>query len=131
LFLTELFSAKRLESYEYIRREEMRALLRELHAASGRVLVLKDYLFIMNLNVITRMVMGKKYLHKKATEDGTTLEEFKWMVGEWFMLNGVLNIGDSILWLDWMDLQGYIKRMKKLSKMFDRFLEHVVEEHNR
>jgi typhasterol/6-deoxotyphasterol 2alpha-hydroxylase len=29
-----------------------------------------------------------------------------------------------------MDLQGYIKRMKKLSKMFDRFLEHVVEEHN-
>ncbi|PUZ44624.1 hypothetical protein GQ55_8G120800 [Panicum hallii var. hallii] len=32
--------------------------------------------------------------------------------------------------LDWMDLQGYIKRMKMLSKMFDRFLEHVVEEHN-
>jgi hypothetical protein len=29
-----------------------------------------------------------------------------------------------------MDLQGYIKRMKKLSKMFDRFLEHVVEEHS-
>ncbi|KAK1619572.1 hypothetical protein QYE76_025089 [Lolium multiflorum] len=131
LCLTELFSAKRLESYEYIRREEMRALLRELHAASGRVLVLKDYLFTMNLNVITRMVMGKKYLHKEATEDGTTLEEFKWMVGEWFVLNGVLNIGDSIPWLDWMDLQGYIKRMKKLSKMFDRFLEHVVEEHDR
>jgi hypothetical protein len=107
------------------------ALVRELHAASGRVLVLKDYLLTMNLNVISRMVMGKKYLHKEATEDGTTLEEFKWMVGEWFMLNGVLNIGDSIPWLDWMDLQGYIKRMKKLSKMFDRFLEHVVEEHDR
>ncbi|XP_051192837.1 trimethyltridecatetraene synthase [Lolium perenne] len=131
LFLTEIFSAKRLESYEYIRREEMHALVRELHAASGHVLVLKDYLLTMNLNVISRMVMGKKYLHKEATEDGTTLEEFKWMVGEWFMLNGVLNIGDSIPWLDWMDLQGYIKRMKKLSKMFDRFLEHVVEEHDR
>ncbi|VAI32444.1 unnamed protein product [Triticum turgidum subsp. durum] len=30
-----------------------------------------------------------------------------------------------------MDLQGYIKRMKKLSKMFDRFLEHVVDEHSK
>jgi typhasterol/6-deoxotyphasterol 2alpha-hydroxylase len=60
----------------------------------------------------------------------TTPEEFKWMLDELFLLNGVLNIGDSIPWLDWMDLQGYIKRMKKLSKMFDRFLEHVVDEHS-
>jgi cytochrome P450 len=120
--LTELFSAKRLESCEYIRIEEMRALLRDLHEASGRVVVLKDYLSTLSLNVIARMVLGKKYQHKERTE-------CKWMIDEWFLLNGVLNIGDSIPWLNWMDLQGYIKRMKKLSKMFDRFLEHVVDEH--
>ncbi|KAM0930309.1 hypothetical protein ACQ4PT_001048 [Festuca glaucescens] len=130
--LTELFSAKRLESYEYIRTEEMRGLLRDLHEASGRVVVLKDYLSTMSLNVITRMVLGKKYLHANEGEgdSGTTLEECKWMIDEWFVLNCVLNIGDSIPWLDWMDLQGYIKRMKKLNKMFDGFLEHVVEEHD-
>ncbi|KAL6656079.1 hypothetical protein ACP70R_006905 [Stipagrostis hirtigluma subsp. patula] len=130
--LTELFSAKRLESYEYIRGEEVRALLRDLHAASGagRAVMLKDYLSTVSLNVITRMVLGKKYLDKEAASAVTTPEEFKWMLDELFLLNGVLNIGDSIPWLDWMDLQGYIKRMKKLSKMFDRFLEHVVEEHN-
>ncbi|XP_047059319.1 trimethyltridecatetraene synthase-like [Lolium rigidum] len=125
--LTELFSAKRLESYRYIRSEEMCALLRDLNDASGRVVLLKDHLFTLSLNVITRMVLGKKYLHKETT---TTQEEFRWMVDEWFLLNGVFNIGDSIPWLDWMDLQGYIKRMKKLSKKFDRFLEHVVDEHN-
>ncbi|KAG8050084.1 hypothetical protein GUJ93_ZPchr0009g317 [Zizania palustris] len=132
--LTELFSAKRLESYEYIRGEEVRALLHDLHGASGRVLMLKDYLSTVSLNVITRMVLGKKYLEQEvATKEGrkvTTPEEFKWMLDELFLLNGVLNIGDSIPWLDWLDLQGYIKRMKKLSKMFDRFLEHVVDEHN-
>jgi cytochrome P450 len=131
--LTELFSAKRLKSSEYIRAEEMRALLRDLHEASGRVVVLKDYLSTMSFNVITRMVLGKKYLHKDATNErdsGMTLEECKWMIDEWFMLNGVLNIGDAIPWLNWMDLQGYIKRMKKLNKMFDGFLEHVVEEHD-
>uniref|UniRef100_A0ACD5YEU5 Uncharacterized protein n=1 Tax=Avena sativa TaxID=4498 RepID=A0ACD5YEU5_AVESA len=137
--LTELFSAKRLESYEYIRREEVLALLRDLHrgaatAGAGRALVLKDYLSTVSLNVITRMVMGKKYLEKEVRDESgaviTTPDEFKWMIDELFLLNGVLNIGDSIPWLDWMDLQGYIKRMKKLSKMFDRFLEHVVEEHS-
>jgi cytochrome P450 len=133
--LTELFSAKRLESYEYIRAAEVRALLRNLHAASGsgRAVMLKDYLSTVSLNVITRMVLGKKYLDKEVVagrSSVTTPEEFKWMLDELFLLNGVLNIGDSIPWLDWMDLQGYIKRMKKLSKMFDRFLEHVVEEHN-
>jgi len=130
--LTELFSAKRLESYEYIRSEEMRALLRDLREASGRVVVLKEYLSTMSLNVITRMVLGKKYLtHKEEGASGTTttLEECKWMIDEWFVLNGVLNIGDSIPWLDWLDLQGDIKRMKNLTKMFDRFLEHVLEEH--
>nr|QGN65333.1 cytochrome P450 [Oryza alta] len=131
--LTELFSAKRLESYEYIRGEEVRALLRDLHGAAGGVVMLKDYLSTVSLNVITRMGLGKKYLDKEAAAQGgsvTTPEEFKWMLDELFLLNGVLNIGDSIPWLDWLDLQGYIKRMKKLSKMFDRFLEHVVDEHN-
>jgi cytochrome P450 len=131
--LTELFSTKRLESYKYIRTEEMCVLLRDLHEASGRVVVLKDYLSTMSFNVITRMVLGKKYLHKDATNERDawmTLEECKGMIDEWFVLNGVLNIGDSIPWLGWMDLQGYIKRMKKLNKVFDGFLEHVVEEHD-
>ncbi|KAI4990542.1 hypothetical protein ZWY2020_038905 [Hordeum vulgare] len=135
--LTELFSAKRLESYEYIRREEVLGLLGDLYrggAGAGRVVVLKDYLSTVSLNVITRMVMGKKYLEKEVRDEAgaviTTPEEFKWMIDELFLLNGVLNIGDSIPWLDWMDLQGYIKRMKKLSKKFDRFLEHVVDEHS-
>jgi hypothetical protein len=88
----------------------------------------------MSLNMIARMVLGRKAVDKEVIASGggsvTTWREFRWMLDELFLLNGVLNIGDSIPWLDWMDLQGYIKRMKKLSKMFDRFLEHVVEEHN-
>lgn len=57
-------------------------------------------------------------------------EEFKKMLDELFLLNGVFNIGDSIPWLDFLDLQGYIKRMKIVAKKFDRFLEHVLDEHN-
>ncbi|XP_048323200.2 dimethylnonatriene synthase [Ziziphus jujuba] len=127
--LMELFSAKRLDSYEYIRKEEMNALLKGLYKSSETPVNLKDHLSTVSLNVISRMVLGKKYTDE--TENSiVSPEEFKKMLDELFLLSGVLNIGDSIPWIDFLDLQGYIKRMKALSKKFDRFLEHVLDEHN-
>ncbi|WRX26155.1 Cytochrome P450 - like 10 [Theobroma cacao] len=128
--LTELFSAKRLESYEYIRREEMNLLLKGLCNLSGSPICLKDHLSSLSLNVISRMVLGKKYTEGTGENEIVTPKEFKEMLDELFLLNGVLDIGDSIPWLSFLDLQGYIKRMKALSKKFDRFLEHVLDEHN-
>ena len=95
------------------------------------VISLKDHLSTLSLNVISRMVLGRKYTDEKESENSiVSPEEFKKMLDELFLLSGVLNIGDSIPWLDFLDLQGYIKRMKKLSKKFDRFLDHVLDEHN-
>lgn len=126
--LMELFSAKRLESFEYIRNEEMKECLKGLYESSNELITLKDHLSTVSLNVISRMVLGKKYTDE--TEDSiVSPDEFKKMLDELFLLSGVLNIGDSIPWIDFLDLQGYIKRMKALSKKFDRFLEHVLDEH--
>ena len=33
-------------------------------------------------------------------------------------------------WLERLDLQGFVRRMKKMSRRFDRFLEHVLDVHN-
>ncbi|CAL5088131.1 unnamed protein product [Urochloa decumbens] len=136
----ELFSARRLESSEHVRREELRALLRELHAAAavgaGQVVPLKELLSTMSLNMISRMVLGRKAVDggevvaSGAGGSATTWKEFRWMLDELFLLNGVLNVGDWIPWLAWMDLQGYVRRMKRVGKMFDRFMENVVEEHD-
>lgn len=127
--LMELFSAKRLESYEYIRVEEMNTLLKEINGLAGKPVLLKDHLSTVSLNVISRMVLGKRYLDN--TENSiVSPDEFKEMLDELFLLNGVFNIGDSIPWLGFLDLQGYVKRMKVVSKKFDKFLEHVLDEHN-
>ncbi|KAL6652438.1 hypothetical protein ACP70R_011363 [Stipagrostis hirtigluma subsp. patula] len=115
LWLTELLSERRLRATEHVRAEELCAMLRDLHvvAASGsgggRAVVLKDHLLMLTLNAISRMVLGKKYV---VEEGGSAAApgEFRWMIEEIFFLNG---------------------RMKKLGKMFDRFLEHVLEEHNK
>ncbi|PWA43181.1 cytochrome P450 mono-oxygenase [Artemisia annua] len=127
--LMELFSVKRLESYEYIRVEETNSLLKKIYRSAGEEILLKDMLSDVSLNVISRMVLGKRYLDE--SEDSiVSPNEFKKMLDELFLLNGVFNIGDSIPWIDFLDLQGYVKRMKIVSKKFDRFLEHVLDEHN-
>ncbi|KAL1551764.1 hypothetical protein AAHA92_19564 [Salvia divinorum] len=124
--LMELFSARRLESYEYIRAEEMGSLVKEIFGLSGRPFLLKGSLSTVSLNVISRMVLGRRYLDGGG---GVAAEEFKKMLDELFFIGGVLNIGDMIPYINFLDLQGYVKRMKALSKKFDRFLERVLNEH--
>lgn len=127
--LMELFSARRLESYEYIRAEEMSSLLQEMFQSSGKPFLLKDYLSTVSLNVISRMVLGRRYMDGGEKNALVSPDEFKKMLDELFLLNGVLNIGDLIPYINFLDLQGYVKRMKVVSKKFDRFLEHVLDEH--
>ncbi|KAJ1268721.1 hypothetical protein BS78_07G156800 [Paspalum vaginatum] len=133
---TQLFSPGRLASFEYIRAEEVRSLVRGLFSASasGRPVRLnKDHLSKFGLNVITRMVLSKRLFadgEKVAEGPVSSLAEFGWMLDELMLLNGVLNIGDWIPWLDWLDLQGYVRRMKKNGEMFDAFMEHVLDEHS-
>jgi cytochrome P450 len=130
IFLSELFNSKRLESYQYIRVEEMRTFVSHLCTLSGKPIMLKEHLFHLNLNIISRIVLGKKYVSGSKHENSiVTLEKFHDMLNELFFLNGVFNIGDWIQWLDFLDLQGYVKRMKALQKKFDQFLDHVFDEH--
>ncbi|KAH7565589.1 hypothetical protein JRO89_XS09G0231200 [Xanthoceras sorbifolium] len=130
--LMELFSPKRLKSYEYIRVEETQLLLKTLYksSSSGKPVLLKVYLSDVSLNVISRMVLGKKYTDDDRDDQVVSAQEFKEMLDELFLLNGVFDIGDSIPWLGFLDLQGHIKRMKVVAKKFDRFLEHILIEHN-
>lgn len=127
--LMELFSAKRLESYEYIRKEELNSVLRGIFEVSGKPMLLKDHLTTLSLNVISRMVLGKRYLDEGESSI-VTPEEFKKMLDELFLLNGVFNLGDWIPCIKLLDVQGYVKRMKVLAKKFDGFMEHVLDEHN-
>ncbi|KAG6723157.1 hypothetical protein I3842_03G195500 [Carya illinoinensis] len=130
IYLSELFTSRRVESYEYIRVEERRALFSRLWALSGKPIKVKEHLSHLTLSVISRIVLGKKYFSESGDEKSiVTLGEFQEMLDELFLLNGVLNIGDWIPWLDFLDLQGYVKRMKTLTRKFDRFYDHVFEEH--
>ncbi|KAF3615415.1 hypothetical protein FXO38_17181 [Capsicum annuum] len=50
------------------------------------------------------------------------------MLDKWFLLNGVINIGDWIPWLDFLALQGYVNKMKELHRNFDKFHNFVLDD---
>ncbi|KAL8482426.1 hypothetical protein ACS0TY_028558 [Phlomoides rotata] len=56
-------------------------------------------------------------------------DELRGMVDEWYFLTGVFNIGDWIPCLSFLDLQGYVKRVKVLNKNLDRVFNYVIDEH--
>jgi len=131
----ELFSAKRVGSLEHIRDGEVCALLRGLRraaASGGRAVRLREHLQMAALGGISRMVLGRKYVEAEAggAPPAATPAEFRELVDEFFALNSAFNIGDYVPWLEPLDLQGLVRRMKKMSRRFDRFLEHVLDEHN-
>uniref|UniRef100_A0A7N0V2S2 Flavonoid 3'-monooxygenase n=1 Tax=Kalanchoe fedtschenkoi TaxID=63787 RepID=A0A7N0V2S2_KALFE len=136
VFLTHLFSSKRLDSYEYIRVEERTDLLKQLYDLRGNEVRIRCRLSRLNLNIMSRVVLGKKYssdsehLRAKPADDSVmSVEELQVMLEEIILLNGVFTIGDWVPWLARLDLEGYVKRMKNLSKKFDKFIEFVIEEH--
>ena len=69
--------------------------------------------------------MSETYYNSDASV--VTHERLQWMFDEWFVLSGLINIGDWIPWLSWFDLQGFVKRMKALRKNMTEFYEYVLE----
>ncbi|KAJ3692126.1 hypothetical protein LUZ60_012476 [Juncus effusus] len=128
LFMTEILSAKRVESFRYIREEEVQSFLLDLYKSKGGPLVLKDFSSKLNINLMCRIVLGKRF-NDMSDENLVSLDEFKRMIEEFFRLTGALNIGDYIPWLNFLDLQGYIKQMKLLCKRFDVLYEQIIDKH--
>lgn len=130
IYTTNVLNAKTLDLYEHIRVDERRNLLSRVHGLSGKPIVLRRYMLQYTLSCVSRMVMSNIYFSEsKQDESKVNLDELQKMVADWYMLAGVFNIGDWIPWLDFLDLQGYVKRMKALSEKFDRFLNYVIDEH--
>jgi cytochrome P450 len=128
--LMEIFSPKRLDQFETVRVQELHALLRKLFVSAGKPINARDEFSDLSLSVISRLVLGKNYTVKTGNQKQyMSPKEFKEMIDELFLLNGVLDIGDSIPWLAFLDLQGYIKRMKAVGQLFDGFLEYTLNEH--
>jgi len=129
LCVTELLSAKRIESFKHVREEEVSAMIRSIweESGSGTIAVnLSKAFFTLTTNIIWRIMAGKKLSNDDFGGDG---KGFSYMVSQVVAAAGAFSIGDFIPYLEWLDLQGIHQQTKEATKIFDSFAEKVIDDH--
>jgi cytochrome P450 len=109
------------------------ALLHRLHSVSKHgnyaKVELRSMLLDLTSNIIMRMVAGKRYYGVDVKE----IEEariFREILEEFFACLAMINVGDLIPMLQWVDIiTGHLKKLDRLSKKMDVFLQGLVDEH--
>ncbi|KAG6672268.1 hypothetical protein I3842_16G049600 [Carya illinoinensis] len=138
----ELLSTRRLELLKDVRASEMETSLKELYkvwtekkdgsdgAGGGVSVEMKQWFGDLALNVVLRMVAGKRYFGAAATADKEA-QRCQKAFREFFHLMGQFLVGDAIPYLGWMDLGGHVKAMKKTAKEMDCMATEWLEEHRK
>ncbi|GAB4841399.1 hypothetical protein Ancab_039698 [Ancistrocladus abbreviatus] len=134
LAIVELLSARRLEKLKHVRVSEVDTLIKELHTlcitkngATAKV-VMSEMLHNLALNIIWKMVTGKRYCgiidddDKEAEKARKTINEVMRVIGQ-----NVLSDLIPIPFLEWLDPQ--IRLMKHIAKDMSSIIRSCVDEH--
>ncbi|XP_021829521.1 cytochrome P450 CYP82D47-like [Prunus avium] len=133
----ELLSNHRLELLKPVREYEVQACTKHIYdlweenkGRSEKVLVEMNRWFgDVTLNVMFRMVVGKRFLGAKTKQEEEENERCRKGLRDFFKLGGEFVISDALPFLRWLDLGGFEKAMKKTSKDLDVALQGWLEEH--
>ncbi|KAG7987415.1 hypothetical protein I3843_03G133000 [Carya illinoinensis] len=122
----ELLSNLKINSFKSMRKQELGSLVKFLQEAAANCaeVVLSAKVSSLSSDMSCRMVLGKKYMDKDFNERG-----FRAVIREGMELLAVPNLGDYFPCIAPVDLQGLKRRMKAISKIYDDFLEKIIDEH--
>ncbi|KAG5543563.1 hypothetical protein RHGRI_016339 [Rhododendron griersonianum] len=129
----EIFSTAKLNAFLGIRQEEARSLLKTLFRDSPKGFVkveMKSRLSELSFNIIMRVVAGKRYFGAEV-EDSEEAREFRLLIRDLFELSGASNPGDFVPFLRWIDFGKMEKKMLRIQKKMDAFLQGLIEEKRR
>ncbi|KAL5722170.1 hypothetical protein ACHQM5_005721 [Ranunculus cassubicifolius] len=117
-----LLSVSKVDSFKSLRKQEVINLIRSLEIAAvcDETVNISSQVRSMIENVSYTMIFGSKCKGRS---------EFKQCIEEALGLIATTNIADFIPFLEPLDLQGLKRRMKKVSRVMDTFLEEIIDEH--
>lgn len=133
----ELLSNHRLELLKHVRVSEVETSLKELYKlwtekrdSSNHALVeMKQWFGDLALNVIFRMVAGKRYFGTGLKGHDKEARRCQRALREWFHLFGVFVFKDAVPLLGFLDLGGQEKAMKETAKEMDSIASEWLREH--
>ncbi|MBA0585650.1 cytochrome P450 81Q32 [Gossypium raimondii] len=129
----QLLSSNRVQKYLGIPMDEVKSLVVRLFRSTSKgsgefqVVEMKSMFFELTLNVMMRMIAGKRYCRDGEDE----LEEekkFKEIVRESFQVSGATNIVDFVPMLKWVGLNKIEKKLEILQRKRDEFMQNLIDE---
>ncbi|XP_031491483.1 cytochrome P450 78A5 [Nymphaea colorata] len=125
---SHFFSRRRIEAAAGGRRAIGEKMVAEVLASTGANgdVKLRRILHLGSLNHVMWTVFGRTFEFSGSSGEGRRLAE---MVEEGYELLGVLNWGDHLPFLRWLDLQGVRRRCQKLVSQVNEFVGKIIEEH--
>ncbi|EXC07349.1 Cytochrome P450 82A3 [Morus notabilis] len=138
----ELLSNHRLEMLSHVRVSEVNTAIKEKYELwvknnnsgnnnNGVGVEMKKWFGDITLNVIFRMVVGKRYLEATSLSEIGSDDRCRKALRDFFELTGTFVVSDALPYLKWLDFGGYEKSMKKTSKELDQLAQRWLEEHKR
>ena len=125
----QVTSGRRIEESEHIRADEMAQMLRGI--PNDEVVNVKYCLEVMTANILTRLIIGKRFLGRSGEMDNSEekqLKDFIHITEEIGLCLGVPNPRDVIPAFKWIDLIGLDKRFKSLRSHMESFLSKIIAE---
>uniref|UniRef100_A0A2C9VXF0 Cytochrome P450 n=1 Tax=Manihot esculenta TaxID=3983 RepID=A0A2C9VXF0_MANES len=122
----EILSSYRLQLLSSIRSDEVKILLHRLFRNKDEMVDLKSAFFELMLNVMMRMIAGKRY-YGENVEEVEAATRFREIVRETIQMTGTSNIGDFLPLL--AKIGGTEKKLLDLQKKRDGFIQGLIEEH--
>ncbi|KAE8022767.1 hypothetical protein FH972_008542 [Carpinus fangiana] len=131
----EVLSNHRLEMLKHIQESEVNTSIKEIYelwVKNNNVSVeMMRWFSSITLNVLFRMVVGKRYEGTKTSDENAVNDECRKTLKDYFELSGTVVVADVLPYLRWLDFGGYEKAMKRTAKEFDHVVQGWVEEHKR
>ena len=124
----ELFSLKRVQSYQFIREEEVALLVNSIsHSSSSATPVdLSEKLASLTASITFRIAFGMSFRGSDLDN-----ERFHRMVHEAEAMLGIFNASNYFPFVGWvMDrFSGRFQRLERIFHELDNFFEHVIDLH--
>ncbi|XP_031266080.1 cytochrome P450 71A1-like [Pistacia vera] len=122
----EIFTHKRVKSFQLVREEEIEHMINRVRNAclNEDSVNLSEMIFGITNNIVSRCVLGPRAVEENHTN------KFGALFKRFMVQLEASAFGDIFLCLAWMDvLTGLIGRLKATFTELDAFLDQVIEEH--
>ncbi|KAK2970145.1 hypothetical protein RJ640_019613 [Escallonia rubra] len=124
--ILELLSAKRVQSFSFVREEEVGRLVRRIAESYPGTTDLSKMLGLYANDILCRVAFGRDY----SGGGDYDRHGFQKMLEEFQELLGGLKIGDFFPSMEFLHtLTGVKSRLRNTFRRFDHFFDEVIEEH--